>query len=337
MKLISGVGPYTAGAISSIAFNYPAPLVDGNVIRVIARWTAMAGDPKHKSSVDYFWKVAADLLVKDRPGDWNQALMDFGATVCTPATPDCLKCPVKSHCKAYLEETQFKGYKENLETDIEDCNLCQTCPLPADIVDSQRTVTFYPVKSPKKESKLLLSYLVIIECPSLDDDSSKEYLIFKRSEKGLLAGLWQFLELDHTEDSASSPEKLFVSFLKENYNFCKVEESDFEGFSLEVIGEFTHLFTHIKQEIILLHGRWTLPMRKHFDEVLLDSKFTGRVKWVSRLDFDTYSTCKSAQKAMAMFDNCGNRSGATAKKLKTEKSSAPPQKNNLLNYFKKPS
>ena len=101
---VPGVGPYTAGAIASIAFGDPAPLVDGNVERVYARLTddASSGAALHRAA----WAWAARELHAPRPGDWNQALMELGATVCTPKNPACDRCPLAPPCLARARGTQ---------------------------------------------------------------------------------------------------------------------------------------------------------------------------------------------------------------------------------------
>lgn len=103
---LPGIGPYTAGAIASISLGDRVPAVDGNVVRVIARlnaWPGAASDPKLVAKVQ---AQAADLVPARSPGDWNQAVMDLGATVCTPRNPRCAECPVAKHCGAFAKGTQ---------------------------------------------------------------------------------------------------------------------------------------------------------------------------------------------------------------------------------------
>jgi len=97
-RAISGIGPYTAGAICSIAFNEPAPLVDGNFERVYARFCGdeSAGPALRKNA----WQWAAEVVHPEKPGDWNQALMELGATICRPRNPLCASCPVADLCEA---------------------------------------------------------------------------------------------------------------------------------------------------------------------------------------------------------------------------------------------
>nr|MBR4281145.1 A/G-specific adenine glycosylase [Clostridia bacterium] len=101
LRRISGIGPYTAGAIASIAFDQPVPAVDGNVIRVVSRLAGIrenVGIPSVRRTLEL---NAASIVPADRPGDFNQALMDLGATICTPGTPACEKCPLQVLCDAF--------------------------------------------------------------------------------------------------------------------------------------------------------------------------------------------------------------------------------------------
>jgi len=100
LETLKGIGRYTAGAVASIAFEREAPLVDGNVIRVFARLLGIREDSAAKAVVDRLWDEAATLVVGERPGDLNQALMELGATLCTPRNPSCLICPVREACDA---------------------------------------------------------------------------------------------------------------------------------------------------------------------------------------------------------------------------------------------
>jgi A/G-specific adenine glycosylase len=101
LKTIPGIGPYTAGAIASIAFQQPTPLVDGNVIRVLSRIFAKKGHAKEGKLHKEIWKLAQDLVDLKKPGDFNQALMELGATTCRVVLPSCTSCPLNSLCKGY--------------------------------------------------------------------------------------------------------------------------------------------------------------------------------------------------------------------------------------------
>lgn len=98
--LMPGIGRYTAGAIASIAFAECVPVVDGNVARVLARLYAIEGNIKSSASMRRLWSIAGELVPADAPGDFNQGLMELGATVCTPSSPACLVCPLRDSCRA---------------------------------------------------------------------------------------------------------------------------------------------------------------------------------------------------------------------------------------------
>lgn len=98
---LKGVGPYTAAAIASFAFELPHAVVDGNVFRVLARYFAVPIPIDSTRGRHYFTQLANQLLDKRRPGIYNQAIMDFGALVCKPQSPLCSQCPLKAHCGAY--------------------------------------------------------------------------------------------------------------------------------------------------------------------------------------------------------------------------------------------
>ncbi len=97
---LKGVGPYSAAAISSFAFNLPHAVVDGNVIRVLARLLGREDPPSTALGKKAFRQLAQDLLDPERPGAHNQAIMDFGASVCTPKAPACSTCPFSAYCIA---------------------------------------------------------------------------------------------------------------------------------------------------------------------------------------------------------------------------------------------
>lgn len=97
---LPGIGRYTAGAIASIAFGRPAPVLDGNVQRVLCRYLGIRQDPRAPEIQRRLWEAAAALVPAGLPGDFNQAMMELGATLCTPRSPDCPACPVSPGCAA---------------------------------------------------------------------------------------------------------------------------------------------------------------------------------------------------------------------------------------------
>lgn len=148
---LPGIGPYTAGAVASIAYGIPVPAVDGNVLRVVIRLTAGwedIADPAVKRAVE---RRMAAILPKDRPGDFNQAMMELGATVCAPGgEPKCLVCPLNALCE---------GYRQGIAREL-------------------------PVKAKKKARRIEERTVFLLVCDG-------ELAIRKRADSGLLAGLWE--------------------------------------------------------------------------------------------------------------------------------------------------
>lgn len=150
LMALPGIGRYTAGAIASIAFQRPVPAVDGNVRRVYAR---LADDPAPPAAAVTRW--AADVVDPSRPGDFNQALMELGAVVCTPRNPECGACPVAEHCRARVAGTVDRR------------------PAP-----KKRAAV-------RRETRAVGVFL-------RTDGLPRRVLLRKRPSRGLLAGLWEF-------------------------------------------------------------------------------------------------------------------------------------------------
>lgn len=149
---LKGIGPYTKGAILSIAYNKPEPAVDGNVMRVFSRVLKIEEDIAQQRTKKLFDTYVREVISEEDPSSFNQAIMDLGSSICTPKSPACLLCPVQEYCIAFAE-----GMEESL-----------------------------PIKSKAKKQKPK-AYVVLL----IKNDKS-EYVIEKRSDKGLLADLWQF-------------------------------------------------------------------------------------------------------------------------------------------------
>lgn len=151
MKL-PGIGSYTSGAIGSIAFSLPVPAVDGNVLRVMKRIAGSFDDITKEKVKKQLEEDIEAIIPKDRPGDYNQALMELGATVCLPnGKPLCEQCPVMHLCKAFHQGDELK----------------------------------IPVKPKKKERVMEEKTILLLEWEGT-------YAIRQRKEKGLLHGLWEF-------------------------------------------------------------------------------------------------------------------------------------------------
>jgi len=101
---LPGIGPYTAGAIASIAFNVPAPAVDGNVLRVMSRLLCLEGDIGQATTKNSVTLAVRDMIPAQHAADFCQGMMELGATVCTPVSPDCAHCPLQGDCMAYVRQ-----------------------------------------------------------------------------------------------------------------------------------------------------------------------------------------------------------------------------------------
>ncbi|MBA3315950.1 MAG: A/G-specific adenine glycosylase [Planctomycetota bacterium] len=103
---LKGIGRYTAGAIASFAFDEPAPIVEANTLRLYCRLLAYRGDPRSTAGQRRLWQFAASIMPRKAAGRFNHALMDLGATICTPKSPKCETCPVRQNCHAFSENLQ---------------------------------------------------------------------------------------------------------------------------------------------------------------------------------------------------------------------------------------
>ena len=121
---LPGIGPYTAAAVASIAFGQAVACVDGNIRRVMARHTAQQDPPNNAVQA---WADSA--LSPERPGDWNQALMELGATVCTPRRVNCTSCPLQSTCKGTKEPERFPTPRKSR---VKAVSLCAVVQIAAD-------------------------------------------------------------------------------------------------------------------------------------------------------------------------------------------------------------
>jgi A/G-specific adenine glycosylase len=106
LRALPGIGRYTAGAIASLAFGQPSPIVDGNVARVLSRWFALTETIDSPAGTKRLWELAEKLVPPSRPGDFNQGLMELGAMICTPRKARCGECPVSSLCLAKKQSLQ---------------------------------------------------------------------------------------------------------------------------------------------------------------------------------------------------------------------------------------
>ena len=168
ISTLKGVGPYTTGAILSIAYGVPEPAVDGNVMRVLSRILLIKEDIAKPKTRKIFEEVIRDLISKENPSYFNQGLMELGAMVCTPTSPSCLLCPVREHCRAFAEGVQRE----------------------------------LPVKTKKKSTKQVALVAGIFQ------DHAGRFLIHRRPSEGLLANLWEFPNFVKVDELGTAKQQL---------------------------------------------------------------------------------------------------------------------------------
>ncbi|MEZ7601669.1 A/G-specific adenine glycosylase [Streptococcus sp. 27098_8_91] len=220
---LKGIGPYTAGAISSIAFNLPQPAVDGNVMRVLARLFEVNHDIGNPSNRKIFQAMMEVLIDPDRPGDFNQSLMDLGSDIEAPVNPRPEESPVKEFSAAYQHGTMDR----------------------------------YPIKAPKKKPiPIYLKALVV-------QNSQGQFLLEKNESEKLLAGFWHFplIEVDDFSDQTQDLD-LFSQVAEPILQLGPSPQESFEqDYDLEVdwqelrFEEVRHIFSHRKWHIQIISGR----------------------------------------------------------------------------------
>ncbi len=214
---LKGIGPYTAGAIASIAFDLPEPAVDGNVMRVMSRLFEVDYDIGVPGNRKIFQAIMEELIDPERPGDFNQALMDLGSDIEAPVNPRPEDSPVKAFSAAYLNGTMDK----------------------------------YPIKAPKKKPLPVAYQAFIIR------NEKNEFLLEKNQQSNLLAGFWSFPLLEKGsvvppqvslfEVAEDIPQMDIRKEFGKHYPLAVEWQSD----------EFSpvqHIFSHRKWQIELLEG-----------------------------------------------------------------------------------
>ena len=190
LQKLPGIGAYTAGAIASIAYGLPRAAVDGNVVRVFARFLDIRQDFSDEKGKRALARAIEAAMPPDRCGDYTQALMELGALVCSPGMPHCAHCPIQSMCAGFA-------------------------------AGSAPSLPILPPKKAKKSVRMSVYDLW---------DEQGNRLLHKRPSKGLLAGLWEPWHTEGWLTEAESKEAL----------------QPFELLSLAPLGDYTHIFTHVK-------------------------------------------------------------------------------------------
>ena len=209
IRSLKGIGPYTAGAISSIAFEIPEPAIDGNVMRVVSRLFCIEADIAKASSRTFFDEAMRKIISQKQPGDFNQAMMDLGSSICTPTNPQCEICPIQQFCQAYREGRQ----------------------------------TDFPVKSKKQKPKDVYYVAGIIE------NKEQEIFLQQRPETGLLANMWLFPLEEVSVERFSELQEQYDPKSWDLFSSSQIAEDSPDFFSAQniiwqkkVLGEVKHAF-----------------------------------------------------------------------------------------------
>lgn len=247
---LSGIGPYTAGAIASMAFGLPEPAVDGNVMRVLSRLFEIDADIAKPASRKLFEAVMREIIDPYKPGDFNQAFMDLGSSICTPKNYHPEMSPIKEFNASYLNGTWQK----------------------------------YPVKSRKKKAVPVYYTGVIIK------NEKDEFLLEKRPANGLLANMWLFplleenLILDGTDLVQGQIQKIESEELQDQVLQQLLIQLD-ETYGAKPIlmkkpfAEVVHIFSHLKWFITVYYGQISSEGRP----------LPENCHWVSPEQFEKYT------------------------------------------------
>lgn len=191
---LPGIGRSSASAILAFSQNARHPILDGNVKRVLTRYFAIVGYPGSKAVENQLWHLAEQLTPNKRVADYTQAIMDFGATLCTRHHPNCSKCPISQQCLAFL----------------------------------QGNPTDYPTPKPKTPRPHRQSRMLLIA------NARSEYLLIKRPPSGIWGGLWVFPELNNAEqDILQWCKQELGMVIKSSKNMATVQHG-FTHFELEI-------------------------------------------------------------------------------------------------------
>ncbi|XP_065184353.1 adenine DNA glycosylase-like isoform X2 [Sycon ciliatum] len=325
-KLLPGVGRYTSCAIASISFGERVGVVDGNVIRVMSRLRAIGAESQQPATMDRFWSLADQVVDPDRPGDCNQALMELGATVCSPKTPSCSTCPLQSVCKAYSmtkstrssscqkffslssPSPDVKKRRGATGKDSSECGLC----IPADQWDSSAGVCNFPRKA-KKKAPLKEDYVTAVVSRHCVATGGNEYFLAKRRGEGLLAGLWEFpcLQVADSSLSQKASHKLLTEHLRDA---CAV---DIRSLKSTLLGEVSHTFSHRLHTYHVYSIQLAAMKSESCTDELGDSTQQQSVQWVE--DINSVAISTAVRKIMALVTT------STSKK-KTASSATPAKR-----------
>lgn len=323
---LPGVGRYTGSAIASIAFNNSVGVVDGNVNRALARIRAIGSDLSDKSTIDHMWQLADELVDLKRPSDFNQAMMELGATVCTPKRPNCTSCPVQELCIAkrqteadqdttsianyFSPKESCKSTKEVIVPDIEclpDCNIC----LRKGDWDGSLGVQNYPRKAAKIKVREQTNTVIVLK------HTDGQMLLLQRPKSGLLANLWEFPSFSYENNEALTKQlSKFFSLSKKAANSCNY------------VGEILHVFSHIRQTYRI----YKIELEGEKEAVSWPSSYQSG-KWLSEEEFLRSATSTGMKKVLKAVNGWEHKVKNGKQKCSTDRKNNKRQKTEISHYF----
>ena len=243
-RTLPGVGPYIAAAVASLAHEEPVVALDANAIRVAARWTGERGDPRTAAVRARLHRALSEMLPHERPGAFNEAIMELGETICRPRGPDCPACPVRTGCVG-----------------------------GAPGADPER----YPGRTPSPRRPVHRAAIVVLE-------REGRWLVQRRAEGGLLAGLWEFPggHLDPGETALAAARRELR------------EETGWAAGPLEELGTVRHAYSHFAVTLQVFRG----PPRGRGP-----SEARATVRWVTPEEFEALPRPMATRKVAALVSS----------------------------------
>eukprot|EP01135_Chromosphaera_perkinsii_P001791 Nk52_evm60s210 gene=Nk52_evmTU60s210 len=308
---IPGVGPYTAGAIASIAYREPVGVVDGNVMRVLSRMRSIGAVLNTSFANELFWDLAHNIVCPEHPGDFNQAVMELGATICSPTNPQCSSCPVRTLCRAH-EEVRVNNscdgdtFREAKLVGKSSCpnegNACKACiPIEQWPSPGEWAETIYPVKAEKKKAREE-AFAVAVLC-----NKNGEYLMIQRKEDGLLGGLWEFPCFSLCNSSESKTE-LIDKFIEKN----SIGKTLLIGSS-----EVKHVFSHVHATYLVDFRSLKEPDKTGVAEEI--DSYGQKACWVKKEDMTNFGISTAMKKVLKSLTD--KKKKPQSKKVKAKDSS----------------
>ena len=300
LEKLPGVGRYTAAAVASIAYQQVTGLVDGNVIRVLARMRRIGATVEAKDTGGALWGISSQLVDQERPGDFNQAMMELGAVICTPKNPSCAACPVSSLCGAKITTGSLE---------VEECGLC----LPKKERALDQGVMQWPRKKVKKEAAAKVTLVAVVS-------KGASWAMCRRPKEGLLANMLEFPSV--TLEDEDVKETVRQRHLEEKLKQLRIEKKG----KLRLVGNLLHIFSHIHMTYVV----YTVDTVKEEGENGIDE--TLPVQWLSREELEICGTSTGMRKVFQLATGSGQSSKGSVKRKRVEDSGNLKQKS-ISSFF----